>query len=162
MKHKPIRIVDPNYPEVWHAAPDDASPQGYQWLALEQWLALRDAWPRGLPVGVALPNDAEPETIAPDLPRIGLVSLDFPKWTDGRAYSQARLLRVRHRFEGELRATGEVLLDMLPLLERNGFSSAALRPGQDRAAAERALRYFPAHYQADVRGRAPAQWRAAA
>ena len=63
----------------------------------------------------------------------------FPKWADGRAYSQARLLRARYRFAGEIRATGEVLVDMLPLLARTGFDAVALRADQSQEFAERAL-----------------------
>lgn len=78
------------------------------------------------------------------------VVLQFPKWTDGRAYTQARLLRSRLRFAGTLVATGEVLVDMLPLLQRCGVDSVHLRPDQDLRAARRALDFFPGHYQADV------------
>ena len=159
---KPFQFIDPTYPQVWHAPAEGEPPQGYQLLTLAQWLAARDTWPRGLPVGVALANDEAVEQLAPALARIGLVVLAFPKWTDGRAYSQARLLRSRWRYEGEVRATGEVLIDMLPLLERTGFSSAVLRADQDRLAAERALQFFPGHYQGDAKGSRPQHWQAAA
>ena len=159
---KPFQFIDPTYPQVWHAADDGAAPQAYQLLTLAQWQAQRDAWPRGLPVGVQLGNDEAVEALVPDLARIALVVLAFPKWTDGRAYSQARLLRSRWRYDGEVRASGEVLLDMLPLIERTGFSSAVLRADQDRLAAERALTYFPGHYQGDAKGRRPQHWQAAA
>jgi uncharacterized protein (DUF934 family) len=85
-----------------------------------------------LPTGVMLPNTADVATLAARPARLALVVLQFPKWTDGRAYSQARLLRGRHRFAGDLRATGDVLVDMLPLLQRTGFSSAQLRADQNR------------------------------
>lgn len=119
-------------------------------LTLLQWHAVRDQWPADMPVGVALPNDADVEGIAADLPRLSLVSLHFPKWVDGRAYSQAHLLRSRFRFKGEVRATGEVLVDMLPLLHRTGFDAVVLRADQSREAAERQLQFFPGHYQGDV------------
>ena len=159
---KRLQFIDPGYPQVWHAPAEGDAPQGYQLLTLAQWLAARATWPRGLPVGVALANDEAVEQLAPDLARIALVTLAFPKWTDGRAYSQARLLRSRWRYEGEVRATGEVLIDMLPLLERTGFTSIVLRADQDRLAAERALRFFPGHYQGDVLGHRPQHWKAAA
>ena len=165
---KPIKFIDPMYPQVWHAVAGDGSdaaalsPQGYQLLTLAQWQAVRARWPLGMPVGVKLPNDSDVELLAEDLHRIGLLVLSFPKWTDGRAYSQARLLRSRYRFAGEVRATGEVLVDMLPLLERTGFDSVVLRPGQDRVAAERALRFFPGHYQGDIREARPVFVREAA
>ena len=102
-------------------------------------------------VDLVLGNDADVETIVDELPRLASIALVFPKWTDGRAYSQARLLRARYRFRGEIRATGEVLADMMPLLERTGFDAAALRADQLQTVAERALAFFPdGHYQADV------------
>jgi uncharacterized protein (DUF934 family) len=89
------------------------------------------------------------------LGRAGVVALEFPKWTDGRAYSQAVVLRGRLRYAGEIRATGEVVLDMLPLLRRCGFDTAVLEAGQDLEAAERSFDYFPGHYQGDAVHRAP-------
>lgn len=96
-------------------------------------------------------NDADIEAHAAALTGIAIVALQFPKWTDGRAYSQARLLRSRYRFTGEIRATGDVVADMMPLLQRTGFDAVLLRDGESRAVAERALAFFPAgHYQGDV------------
>ena len=96
-------------------------------------------------------KQAEVEALQADLPSLGLLALQFPKWTDGRAYTQARLLRLRYRFAGELRATGQVLVDMLLPLARSGFDAAQLREDQDPLAARRALEFFPGHYQADAR-----------
>lgn len=75
------------------------------------------------------------------------VLLNFPKWTDGRAYSQAVLLRGRLKFAGEIVATGDVMVDMLPLLQRCGFSAACLRADQNIESAKRALGFFGQHYQ---------------
>ena len=98
-----------------------------------------------------LANDVDVETVAADLDRYASIALVFPKWTDGRAYSQARLLRARYRFGGEIRATGEVLADMTPLLARTGFDAVQLRADQSKEVAERALGFFPdGHYQGDV------------
>jgi len=69
--------------------------------------------------------------------------LQFPKWVDGRAYTQARLLRRRYRFAGEVRAIGDVLVDMVLLLQRTGFDAAVLRRDQSLDAADRALMFFP-------------------
>ena len=103
------------------------------------------------PVDFVLANDAEVESIVADLPRYHSIALVFPKWADGRAYSQARLLRGRHRFAGEIRATGEVLVDMMPLLARTGFDAVALRADQSKEFAERALSFFSdGHYQGDL------------
>ena len=142
-------FVDPAI-DRWDSVTDDAPPAPLQLLTLVQWQARCADWPVDLPVGVAAPNDADIEALAADLPRFALVALQFPKWTDGRAYSQARLLRTRLRFRGELRATGEVLVDMLPLLARTGFDTAQLRADQNATHARRALDFFGAHYQGDV------------
>ncbi len=82
------------------------------------------------------------------------VALQFPKWTDGRAYSQAVLIRGRLRWAGELRAVGDVVVDMAPLLQRCGFDAAQLRADQRVESAERALGLIPAHYQRSLPERA--------
>ena len=119
-------------------------------LDLTQWRSLRADWPKDFPVGLKLSNDADVEDIVADLPRFALIALHFPKWVDGRAYSQAHLLRARYRFAGEVRATGDVVVDMLPLLQRSGFDAVALRGDQSIDIAKRALGFFPAYYQGDV------------
>lgn len=102
-----------------------------------------------------LDNTIDVTTQATEVQAARRIALRFPKWTDGRAYSQARLLRSRLRFGGQIVATGEVLVDMLPLLQRSGFDAVQLRPDQDRAAAERALGFFAGHYQADLVSKLP-------
>jgi uncharacterized protein (DUF934 family) len=141
-----------NPDDSWLLLPDSeiAGPTPNRLLTLVQWQAVREAWPASVPVGVLLPNTVDVEEIAEDLPRFALVALEFPKWVDGRAYSQAHVLRSRLRYAGEIRATGEVVVDMLPLLQRTGFDAVVLREGERRESAERALGFFPAHYQGDV------------
>jgi uncharacterized protein (DUF934 family) len=103
------------------------------------------------PVDFVLANDVDVESIVADLGRYASIALEFPKWVDGRAYSQARLLRSRYGFKGEIRATGEVLADMMPLLARTGFDAVAMRADQSRETAEHALGFFPqGHYQGDT------------
>ena len=135
--------------------PVSITPTPHLLLDLAQWHAVRASWPAGTPVGVRLANDQDVELLEADLPRLALVVLHFPKWVDGRAYSQARLLRSRFRFAGEVRATGDVVADMLPLLQRTGFDAVLLRPDQSIDVAERALNFFPGHYQGDVRDNRP-------
>ncbi|MEL4180614.1 DUF934 domain-containing protein [Roseateles sp. PN1] len=150
-----MKFIDSHHPE-WHRVvgedgpKPDPDPAPKLLLTLEQWHAVRDHWPADLPTGIELSNDFDVETLAVDLPRLSLIVLNFPKWVDGRAYSQAHLLRARYRFAGELRAAGEVLVDMLPLLARTGFTAVQLRAGESVEAAQRALAFFPAHYQGDV------------
>lgn len=142
--------------DPWHTvAGDDGpmvtiTPAPHRLLTQLQWNSIRAQWPEGMPVGVIVANDVDIEDLAADLPRIALVALQFPKWVDGRAYSQAHVLRTRLRYEGEVRATGEVLIDMLLLMKRTGFSTVVLRADQSMEAAERALEFFPGHYQGDV------------
>lgn len=150
-----MNFIDPKT-DRWHEVTADDSlvavpaPAPYRILSLDQWKEVHDCFPADLPKGLALPNDVDIEDYEADLSRFQLISLNFPKWVDGRAYTQARLLRSRYRFKGEIRATGEVLVDMLPLLKRTGFDSLVLRHDQDRAAAERALGFFDEFYQGDA------------
>lgn len=104
---------------------------------------------------LAFDNTDDVLSLAAQINAATRIALRFPKWTDGRAYSQARLLRSRLRFGGEIVATGEVLVDMLPLLQRSGFDAVQLRADQDRSAAERALGFFDGHYQADLVSKLP-------
>ena len=151
-----MKFIDTHH-DQWHLAGGEdgpiqqPAPRPNLLLTLEQWHAVRAAWPAGLATGVIVPNTVDVETLAADLPRLSLVVLQFPKWTDGRAYTQGRLLRSRYRFRGEIRATGEVLVDMMPLLQRTGFDAVALRGDQKIESAQRALGFFPGHYQGDVK-----------
>lgn len=150
-----MKFIDPGR-GPWRAVRGDdgplvsITPQPHLLLTLDEWHAVRGHWPHAMAVGVRLDNAADVEALADDVSRLRLVALDFPKWTDGRAYSQARLLRSRLGYVGELRATGEVLADMLPLLERTGFDAVVLRADQRQDVAERALGYFGGNYQGDT------------
>ena len=98
-------------------------------------------------------NDVDPATLALD--GVERIDLQFPKFTDGRAYSQAFLLRRRLRFQGELRATGDVLIDQLVQMQRSGFDTVVLRADQDAVAAEVQFARFAGFYQGDARTIAP-------
>lgn len=129
-------------------SPLNLDPAPLDVVDLDEWTSVRHESPRTTTLAaVRLPNDADPAVLEHDLPRLRAVVLQFPKWTDGRAYSQAWLLRARLGWRGEIRATGDVLVDMAPLLRRTGFDTAELRPGQSREAALQALGYFDGHYQ---------------
>ena len=78
------------------------------------------------------------------------IDLNFPKFTDGRAYSQAFLLRRRLGFTGELRATGDVLIDQLVQMERTGFDVAVLRADQNIDFAQRQFDRYRGFYQGDA------------
>ena len=92
-----------------------------------------------------LANDVDPRTL--DLKGVTRIDLQFPAFTDGRAYSQAFLLRRRLRFAGELRATGDVLIDQLVQMQRTGFDVAVLREGVDASSAQRQFERFAGFYQ---------------
>ena len=102
---------------------------------------------------VDLANDADPRTLV--LNGVHRVDLHFPKFSDGRAFSQAFLLRRRLGFKGEIRATGDVLIDQLVQMQRSGFDSAVLRADQDASAVQRQFDRFDAFYQGDAVKTAP-------
>lgn len=101
---------------------------------------------------LVLDNHVDPHTVALD--GVTCIKLHFPKFTDGRAYSQAFVLR-RRGFRGDLRASGDVLVDQLLQMQRSGFSSAVLRADQDASLAARLLGQFSGFYQGDAVQRAP-------
>jgi uncharacterized protein (DUF934 family) len=93
-------------------------------------------------------NDTDVAQLALD--GVERIELQFPKFTDGRAYSQAYLLRRRRKFAGDIRATGDVLVDQLVQMQRTGFSSAVLKDGKEVAEVPRQFERFPGFYQADL------------
>lgn len=95
-----------------------------------------------------LTNDQDPLEVSLD--GVARIELHFPKFTDGRAYSQAYLLRRRRGFAGDIRATGDVLVDQVVLMQRTGFSSAVLKDGKDPADIPRQFERFGRYYQGDV------------
>jgi uncharacterized protein (DUF934 family) len=145
-----LRFIDP-LQDPWVSLSDGEAPAPHRLLNLAQWQRLSDEWPADIAFGLALANDDDVEALASGV-HTSLITLNFPKWTDGRAYSQAHLLRARLRYAGQIRAVGDVVADMAPLLHRCGFDAAVLRAGQSAATAERALSFFKplGHYQGDV------------
>lgn len=102
---------------------------------------------------LVLANDVDPR--AASLAGVSRIELHFPKFTDGRAYSQAFLLRRRLGFQGDICATGDVLADQVQQMARSGFSAAVLRADQDLAVAERQLARYGQFYQGDAVHTAP-------
>jgi len=97
---------------------------------------------------IALANDVDPRTL--QLEGVQRIDLSFPKFTDGRAFTQAFLLRRRLGFKGEIRAVGDVLIDQLQQMQRTGFDSAVLRADQNPDFARAQLARYPAFYQGDA------------
>lgn len=102
---------------------------------------------------LALANDADPREA--DLSGVQTILLNFPSFSDGRAFSQAFLLRRRLGFQGDIRAVGDVLIDQLQQMQRSGFTQAVLRADQELAAGQRQLARYPAFYQGDAVNTAP-------
>jgi len=98
---------------------------------------------------LALANDVDAQTVSLD--GITRIALNFPKFTDGRAFSQAYVLR-RRGFTGDIQARGDVLIDQLLQMQRSGFSSAVLRADQDAAHGEKLLGHYSQFYQGDAEG----------
>jgi uncharacterized protein (DUF934 family) len=93
-------------------------------VSFEQWQAYRDVLlASGQPLGLRLNSDQPPQLVAADLARFAVIALDFPGFRDGRAYTHARMLRERFRFDGELRAVGDVLQEQLHFMRRCGFDA---------------------------------------
>lgn len=152
---KANRIVEDRYVRALDDAPiPDGVPvivPRQRFLADAAELVAREA-----PLGVLWPNDGKVAELEPWLNRLSVIALMFPKFRDGRAYSQARLLRERYLYRGELRATGEVLRDQFQFLVRAGFDSFEVKkPDDARVFAEAAARYS-VFYQASADGRQPA------
>ena len=115
-------------------------------------------WParRGEPhVGVLLDPADDPAALAPDVATIPVIAVNFPKFTDGRGYSIAFLLRKRLGYPGELRAVGDVQRDQFFYMQRAGFNAFQLKDGKDPASALASLRDFTTPYQSSADGRSP-------
>jgi len=116
-------------------------------VTFDQWRMEPDTWiARGSRLGLLLAPDHKVEDLAQDLQHFSLIAAQFPGPSDGRGYSQARLLRERWNFKGELRATGFVRIDQVFFMARCGFNSFEL-PDSDFSGALAALSTFSAAYQ---------------
>ena len=102
---------------------------------------------------LVIANDADPREA--ELSGIAVIELQFPKFNDGRAFSQAFLLRRRMGFTGQIRATGDVLIDQLVQMQRSGFTQAVLRADQNLPHGQALLAHYPAFYQGDAVHTAP-------
>lgn len=117
-------------------------------VSAERWAHDRRALQgRNAPIGLDLPNDRSPLDFAHELTAFSLIRLTFPAFTDGRAYSSARLLRERLGFTGEIRASGQVLRDQYPLMLRCGFDAFEVAEGIDPAAWQASAKAISGAYQ---------------
>jgi uncharacterized protein (DUF934 family) len=107
-------------------------------------------------LGVIWPNNRDLDALVPWLDRLAAVALVFPTFRDGRAYSQARLLRERHGYEGELRATGQVLRDQFVFMQRAGFDAFEVKKQSDAEAFAATVKRYSVFYQPTGDGRVTA------
>jgi uncharacterized protein (DUF934 family) len=145
--------------DAWIAlADDEAVPAtGPVIVSLDRWQAERDGLlARGGLLGVRLSSHQLASEIAADLAHFDLVALEFPTFRDGRAYSNARLLRERHGFSGELRAVGNVLRDQFMFMQRCGFDAFEVADEREAAGWRKAMEEFSIWYQPAADGRVPA------
>ena len=149
------RIVEDQYVRI---ADDAPIPDGVAVIVSgARFLADADALSQRVEaVGVLWPNSRPIDELAPYLNRLALVALVFPGFRDGRAYSQARILRERYEFGGELRATGQVLRDQFLFLLRAGFDSFEVSKEADATAFAESTKAFDVFYQPTGDGRATA------
>ena len=137
-------LIRPNVKQP--EAPSVAAWEHGTLLTLADWLK-RDAANADAPVGIVLMPTDDPLALAGRLDGLAVIAVEFAKFSDGRGYSIATLLRSRLGFKGEIRAVGDVLIDQLFAMARCGIDSFALRGDQDVEVAKRAFETFPAVYQ---------------
>lgn len=126
------------------------APASHYLLPLERWLTSREVAADGAPFGVVIDGDQPLDTLVDSLAELPVIAINFPKFTDGRGFSTARLLRGRHHYRGELCARGDIFRDQLHFLSRCGFDSFELPDSADASWLE-SLSEFTQSYQAAVR-----------
>ncbi|AHK15796.1 DUF934 domain-containing protein [Thalassolituus oleivorans] len=125
-------------------------------ITLTQWQEEKDALlSSGEALHLFLDSGDTADLIGADSKAFASISINFPKFSDGRGYSAARLLRERYDYTGELRAVGDVLIDQLFFMKRCGFDTFALRDDQEVDVALAAFGTFSVCYQNDVADQRP-------
>jgi uncharacterized protein (DUF934 family) len=141
-----------------HVADDAEIPgDGAMLISAARFLADPDTLSRRLgKLGVIWPNNRDVDDLVPYLDRLAVVALVFPTFRDGRAYSQARLLRERFAYRGELRATGQVLRDQFVFMLRAGFDAFEVKKDSDAEAFANTVKRYSVFYQPTGDGRVTA------
>lgn len=150
--HSTARVGDDGWQLVGLVDPVPVNlPAGPVIVPLATWIALREELAiRAARVGVWLQPGDDPGALKTDVATLPLIAVHFPKFTDGRGYSTAALLRSRFLFKGELRAFGDVGRDQLFYLRRVGFDAFSLPPQRDPVAALASFRDFSNPYQGSI------------
>jgi uncharacterized protein (DUF934 family) len=140
-----------------YATVEDGAPvpdKGAVLVPAERFMADRDELlGRAGALGVLWPNNRDVAELAPVSDKLAMIALMFPTFKDGRAYSQARILRERYGFRGELRATGQVLRDQFLFLLRAGFDAFDVAKQADAEGFEEAARRYSVFFQPTGDGR---------
>jgi uncharacterized protein (DUF934 family) len=121
--------------------------QGRWIVPLAFWLAHAEAFSQRPDIGVWLDSDDAPEELEAFVDSLQLIAINFPRFTDGRGYTSARILRERCHYRGELRAIGDVLQDQLFYMKRCGFDAFSIRADKDPHAALAGMNVFRHAYQ---------------
>jgi uncharacterized protein (DUF934 family) len=140
------KVID----DVWAFVEDghELSPGGCVVVSLARFLSEHDQLlHRNRSIGVRLANNDDPNLLAPFLDQLHVIELQFPKYTDGRAFSQAQLLRRRLGYTGEIRAIGQVLRDQLRLMIRTGFDAMQIDETDVEAVYDFSAHEFSEFYQ---------------
>ena len=130
-----------------HVADGAELPDGCVLVSATRFLEDPEALLKRGKVGVIWPNSRDVDDLVPYLDRVAAVALVFPTFRDGRAYSQARLLRERYHYRGELRATGQVLRDQFVFMLRAGFDAFDVRKQADAEAFAQTVQRYSVFYQ---------------
>jgi len=130
-------------------ADDAALPSsGRVLVSLSRWRKEREALLASVcKIGVLVPNTEDVAGLWPELRDRPLIAVQFPAWSDGRAFSQARVLRERFEYKGEIRATGDVARDQLQFMQRCGINAFEIRADQDPTLCLKSLHDFDVAYQ---------------
>ena len=143
-------VTDP----LIHVADDAELPgDGAVLISAARFVADAEALLQRGRTGVIWPNNRDLDDLVPYIGRLAAVALVFPTFRDGRAYSQARLLRERHGYKGELRATGQVLRDQFVFMLRAGFDAFEVRKDSDAEAFAATVKRYSVFYQPTGDGR---------
>ena len=154
-------IVDNQWQRLETDALENGVPaQGKIIVPLAYWQENREALIARGDVAVWLAPGEEPKDLEDDLAALPRVAIHFPAFKDGRGYSYARELRTRYKFDGEVRATGDVLRDQLFYMTRCGFNAFEVRADRNIEEALQGLKDFSVTYQADVNDPRPIYRRA--
>jgi uncharacterized protein (DUF934 family) len=143
-------------PNNWRFVGDDAAIPVDEpaTVSLKRWQAEGETLRgRNAPIGVRLKNDESALALGEDVHRLSLIEVEFPKFTDGRAFSQARILRDKLGYRGELRAVGTILRDQYFYMIRCGIDTVELPDDKPADGYLAALKEFSAWYQPASDGR---------